>query len=47
MSVTLDTFHDDIFPLNDDALQNMPSMFVTLETSHDDRSPLNDEIENI
>ena len=45
MSVTLDTSHLDMSPLNDDAEANMPSMLVTLDTPHLERSPLNDDAE--
>ena len=38
MSVTLDTFHDDISPLNDVASANMWFMSVTLDVSQDDMS---------
>ena len=41
MSVTLDTSHSEISPLNDEVEENMPSMSVTLDTSHLDMSLLN------
>ena len=43
MSVTLNTSHLEMSPLNDEAKANMLSMFLTLNTSHLDMSPLNDD----
>ena len=45
ISVTLDTSHLEMSPLNDDAEANMPSMLVTLATSHLEMSPLNNDAE--
>ena len=45
MLVTLDTFHVEMSPLNEDAEQNMASMSETLDTSHLEMSPLNDGAE--
>ena len=42
MSVTLDTSHLDMSPLNDVAERNMYAISVTLDTSHLEMSPLND-----
>ena len=41
MLVTLDTFHLEMSPLNDDAEKYMPNMLVTLDTSHLEMSPSN------
>jgi hypothetical protein len=41
MFVTLETFHDEMSSLNDDALSNISTMLVTLETFHNEISPLN------
>ena len=43
MSVTLDTSHLDMSPLNDDAPENICFMSVTLDTSHLEMSQLNDD----
>ena len=44
MSVTLDTSHLEMSPLNDDAIRNISCMWVTLETSHLEMSPLKNEL---
>ena len=41
MSITLETSHLEISPLNDDAEANMASMLVALDTFHVDMLPLN------
>ena len=43
MLVTLLTSQDEISPLNEKALRNIPAMFSTLLTSHADTSLLKDE----
>ena len=47
MTVTPDTSHLEMSPLNDDAEANMPNMLVTLDTPHLEMSPVNDDAENI
>ena len=42
MSVTLDTSHFEMSPLNAFALRNIAVIVVTLDTSHFEMSPLND-----
>ena len=42
MSVTIDTSHFEMSPLNDVAARNIPVISVTLDTSHVEMSPLND-----
>merc|ERR1719201_1453892 len=43
MSVTLDTSHLEMSPLNDDALKNISPMLVTLDTSQLEMSPSKDD----
>ena len=37
----LETFHDEMSPLNDDALSNISLTLVTLETTYNEMPPLN------
>ena len=41
MSVTAETFHPDMSPLNEEAPANMERILVAEETSHVDTSPSN------
>ena len=43
MSVTLDTSHLEMSPLNDVAEWNMKYIVVTMDTSHLEMSPLKDD----